>query len=397
MKYTFVFFCATFLVAQEPFLLTFCIDEAVEIALNKHPEVCRINFAEKKDVLMQRQSVELAPLHVNYWQHRTPAGNNMLLIVNQNFGSIPEHLRKAQHQRMVGQTQQAKRALTLDELAWKVKSAYMDAVYYRQRLSILMEHAPKFEAIIDEAELHMYADSTSEIVRVSTGARYATFISRLYIAKEEAKRAEMRLRVAMNLHDETIQISQSTLELYQIHPDRLPSERFIPKKHNAIDDAYIIESQSIINLEKSRLFPAVHAGYVLQNLEGVGSNQGWMVGLSLPVWAQPQKARVKAAEINLKILELETQERQFTAINHVETLKSLLNEYFLLISFSRENLLIEAQLILNQIENDFFDNQITDYADAFTKMNNAVNAKLNYLEYISLYNQTALELEFFTQ
>ena len=74
-----------------------------------------------------------------------------------------------------------------------------------------------------------------------------------------------------------------------------------------------------------------------------------------------------------------------------------MNEYFVQISFSKENLLIEAGLTLEEIEQDFSAGRIVNYAEAFTKVNHAVFAKLNHLEYINLYNQTALELEYYTQ
>ena len=397
MKYTFVLYIAAFVAAQENVPLTFCIDEAVVIALNNHPVASKIDFAERKDVLLQQQSLELEPVQLRYWRSGASAGTHTLFSATQNFGSILEHVRRAQHHRAAISAQQAARTLTVEELAWKVKAAYTDVVYYNQRLEIMLEHAPLFEALIYVAEARMTADSISDLERVSTGARYAAFISRMYIAQEEAKRAELRLRQIMNLPDEEIKISQTTLGLYQIHPDKPVNERFNPVKHNAFDDAMLSEAQAAVNLEKSRMYPAIHAGYVYQNIEGAGRFQGWMAGMSLPVWVQPQRARIKQAQTDLKIKEMETKYRQFSDNVHVETLKSLLNDYFLLISFSRENLLVEAGLIVDEVEKNFLAGRITDFAGAFTKLGDAVNSHLNYLEYMSLYNQTALELEFFTQ
>ena len=324
----------------------FSMDEAVSIAMANHPVARSIAVSEQKDAMMQQQAFELAPLHLKYWQRNAAsAGNDRILSVTQDFGSIAEHVRRTQHYRTVTSTRQAQQVLTLDELARQVKSAYMDLVYYRQRLQIMHEHSNYFEALISVAEIHLFVDSISDLVKVSAGARYAAYQSRMYIAEEEFKRAEMRLRQLLYLPDGIIETSQTELLIYQIHPYKPFNERFVPVKHDAFDAAQMAEAQSAVKLEKSKLFPSVHAGYIYHNVEGMNNYQGWMVGLSLPLWTQPQRAHIRQAEIDAIEKGYETEYRQFADRQHVETLKSLLNEYFVQISFSRENRLIEAELI----------------------------------------------------
>jgi len=274
-------------------------------------------------------------------------------------------LTQQSHHCTITSTQQAEQILTLDKLAWQVKSAYMEAVYHRRRLPIMQEHSHYFEALISVAEIHLAADSITELKRVSTGTRYAIYQSRMYIAEEELKRAETLLCQLLYLPFGTIEPSETDLELYQIHSDKLLHERFEPVKHKALDEAHLWEAQSLLKLEKSKLFP--------------------------------QRARIKQAEIEVKMKANETEYRQFAAMQHVENLQSLLNEYFVQISLSKENMLVEARLTLQAVEKDFAAGRITNYAETFVKVSNAVSAKLNHLEYTNLYNQTALELEFCTQ
>jgi len=297
----------------------------------------------------------------------------------------------------IASTRQAERELTLDKLAWQVKSAYMDVACYSLRLQIMQEHDQYFEALISFAEIHLAADSITQLTRVSAGTRYALYQSRMFIAEEELKRAETRLCQLMYLPAVKIETNQTEPELYQIHPEKDMMERFEPVKHKTIDEAQINEAQSLVKLEKSKLYPAVHAGYIHWNIEGMNNYNGWIAGLSVPLRAKPQWARIRQAEIDVIMKTNETEYRQFTGMQHVETLKSLLNEYFVQISLSKENLLIEANLVLEEVEKDFAAGRITNYAETITKVNNAVSAKLNHLEYLNLYNQTALELEFYTQ
>ena len=373
------------------------MDEAVVIALANHPVARNAALAEQKDALMQQQAVAIAPVQAKYRQRNASAGNDHLWFVTQDFGVIPEHIRRSKHYRTMASANRAERALTLDELAWQVKSAYLDVVYYRERLHVMQEHDHYFEALISTAEIRLAADSIAELTRVSAGTRYAAYQSRMYIAEEELKRAETRLRQLMYLPNEEIIVRQPVLELYQIHPDKLPDARFNPVKHYAADSAQLKEAESNILLERSQLFPALHAGYINRNFTGTVNYHGWMVGLSVSLWPQPQRSRIRQAEIDLQQKANETEYRQFADQQHVESLKSLLNEYFVQISFSKENVLLEADLILKEVEADFATGNIMNYAGMFSKVHNAVSAKLNHLEYISLYNQTALELEYYTQ
>ena len=391
----FIFSFLSFRLHSTPFLT---MDEAVAIAIANHPVARNAALLEQKDAMKRQQSVEIAPLNLRYLQRNAATlGNAQIWSITQDFGSIPEHLRRAQLYRAESLTKQIERTLTLDELIRQVKAAYMNVAYYGQRLQIMQEHIHYFEALISIAEIHLFVDSISDLLKVSTGARYASYRSRMYIAEEELKRAEMRLRQLMFVPDAKIETYQAELQLYQIHPEKPLLERFDPMTHNLLDAAQIAEAESAVKLEKSKLYPAIHAGYFQQNIEGMNSYQGWMIGLSVPLWAQPQRARIKQAEIDIMVKAYETEYRQFADRQHIETLKSLLNEYFVQISFTKENLLLEAELTLKEIEIDFATGRITDYAEAFTKVSNAVYAKLEHLEYIILYNHTALELEYLTQ
>jgi cobalt-zinc-cadmium resistance protein CzcA len=373
------------------------MDDALSIALVNHPLARNTVLEEQKDGLMQKRSVDLAPLQAKYWQLNAASGSNNLILLTQDFGSIPEHFRQSKYFRSVSSLNKANRALELDELKRQVKSAYLNLVYYTERLKLMQEHERFFEALISTAEIYLASDSVKELTIVSAGVQYATYQSRMYIAEEELKRAENRLRQLMYLPDGKIIPTQNELELYQIHPDKDLNVRFDPLRHRSRNEAYLDMKEAAIALDKSKLFPAIHAGYIRQHIAGVNNFNGWMLGLSLPLWIQPQRAKIKQAEIDRQINVNEMEYEQFVHSQHIESLKSLLNEYFVQISFSKENLLEEAKLILLEVENDFAEATITDYADTFSKVRQALSARLNHLEYINMYNQTALELEYYTQ
>jgi hypothetical protein len=258
-------------------------------------------------------------------------------------------------------------AIVLYELQWQVKAAYFDVIYHYNRLNTIYMHDNYFEAFMSMVEIYIDADSISELTKFSTGAFFASHQSHRYVAAEELKRAERRLRQIMYIEMPSIELSSTDFDLYQIHPNRLAIDRFNALEHKYFDDNQLLKAQSAIKNEKKR-------------------------------WLYPKRrARISKAQAHADATAYEIEYRKFYNLQRIEILKSLLNEYYVQITLSNEVLLIEAALALKDLETRFIDGHISNYAEAFKVATDAVNAKLNRLEYIRLYNLTALELEYYTR
>jgi cobalt-zinc-cadmium resistance protein CzcA len=117
-----------------------------------------------------------------------------------------------------------------------------------------------------------------------------------------------------------------------------------------------------------------------------------MFGLSIPLIFNAQTAKIKEARINQKITANETEYQKLYLKKNIENLQIRLNQYFVNISYFRENALDEAETIIQSSVNQLIDKKIT-YSVYLGNIIKAYGIRSSYLTAIRLYNETAIEME----
>jgi cobalt-zinc-cadmium resistance protein CzcA len=162
------------------------------------------------------------------------------------------------------------------------------------------------------------------------------------------------------------------------------------------------QERKVVN---AKFFPDINVGYFNQTLIGTSANgngelatssdrfQGFMVGLSIPIWFVPQSAKVKAARINEEKLQLQVDynhalmqsQWQQTVQEYIKN-KSSVNYY-------QTSALQNAELILRQ-SNLAYRNGEIDYMEHWLTVRNALQIRENYLNNLNNLNQSVITLEF---
>jgi len=165
-------------------------------------------------------------------------------------------------------------------------------------------------------------------------------------------------------------------------------------------------AKKTIGVEKARLLPDVTLGYFNQSLIGTqlingkeqffgGSNrfQGFYFGLSVPLWAKPQKARIQAAKVQeqLNATNFEFSQRaietQYTqAVQEYRKFQTNLAYY-------ENSALATAKLLLDQSGKAYQTGEIS-YIEYTQALNQSLITQANYLETINGYNQAINKIEF---
>ena len=170
----------------------------------------------------------------------------------------------------------------------------------------------------------------------------------------------------------------------------------------------ILVAQKEIKVEKSKLLPDFSIGYFNQSLVGthevdgtskyygVGKRfQGVEAGISIPIFSKPQKARIRAAEINQQRREAEVQAFSFGLSQRGSLLLSELRRLAIQIDYYRKTALPQAELLIRTSQRAFEVGEL-DYYQLSQSLNNANNVRRQYIDIINQYNQTAIELELIT-
>lgn len=163
-----------------------------------------------------------------------------------------------------------------------------------------------------------------------------------------------------------------------------------------------------IQVEKSKLLPDFNVGYFNQSLVGnyekngvtkyYGAGhrfQGIEAGIAIPLFSRPQKARIKAAEINQQRREAEVQAFYFNLSQRGATLLSDIKRLNIQLDYYRRTALPQADLLIRTSRRAFEVGEM-DYYQLSQSLNNANNVKRQYVETLNTYNQAVIELELIT-
>ncbi|SJZ85731.1 CusA/CzcA family heavy metal efflux RND transporter [Sediminibacterium ginsengisoli] len=163
-----------------------------------------------------------------------------------------------------------------------------------------------------------------------------------------------------------------------------------------------------ISVEKSKLLPDFNVGYFNQSLVGTydvnGSPkyygagrrfQGIEAGISIPLFSRPQKARIRAAEINQQRREAEVQAFYFGLSQRGTLLLSELRRIAIQLNYYRNTALPQAQVLIRSSQRAFEAGEL-DYYQLSQSLNNGNGVRRQFIELLNQYNQSAIELELIT-
>ncbi len=222
---------------------------------------------------------------------------------------------------------------------------------------------------------------------------YAASKNSLLKITEELIIAENKLKQLMNTDGDFIPESDS-LVIYQLPAGTDPSARFSSSVMlNYYENLYAIENVKY-NIERSRYFPELSAGYFNQQIDQVGGFTGWSIGLKMPIWFLPQNAKVQEAKIGKEKAINIFEYQKFNLEKEIENLVIHLDQIQNDLIYYHENALKKATLLTNTAQIQFEKEEI-EYLEFLQSIKAAQEIKLGYSETLYNYNITAIKLEFY--
>lgn len=267
------------------------------------------------------------------------------------------------------------------ELIKAVGETFVNLLYLKEKQLLLMRSDTIFAEFLRKAELRL-AKGESNILEKTTAE----------IQRGKVKIQLNELLVQKRLLATQLQLLMNTSFAYEPTANQftfntpLKSDSSLISNHPLLKykEQQIAISKALTSVEKAKLLPDINLGVSSVTIRGIGPdnvlyeggkrfNSG-QVGLSIPIFASAQRAKVKAA----KILEVE-------ALNNFEVEKQTLqNQYQSLLGAyqnQEENL---TYLKASALPNAAVIRQIAD--------KQFINGDINYLEWVTLTNQSIIIL-----
>jgi cobalt-zinc-cadmium resistance protein CzcA len=293
--------------------------------------------------------------------------------------------------------------LTQAELAAQVKAAYYHLAHAHALRALLARHDSLLAEFVRAAGL-----------RVRTGE--GTLLEQ---STAEAQWAELKNAQLQNQADSEIFLAQ--LQALLNRPAALPVGNLALAKRPAppLDTAALGQNpgyallqqqtevaRKLVAVEKARLWPDLTLGYFNQSLIGTyrigGQDQfldgrrrfsGFQVGVALPLWARPQKARIGVAQLAAQVAQTQTDLHRKNLHVQLAAAGQQLAKQQAALQLFEQQWLPNASLLQANAQKAFAAGEIGywEYAQALAR---AHAARVAHLAALNGYNQAVVQIEF---
>jgi heavy metal efflux system protein len=380
------------------------LSEAIDIALQNNPTV----RAAHHDAAAQRQlskiSVDLPKTDVMlmYGQYNSFSKNDNNLSLTQ---SIPFTVFGAQASanRAMSTSIDYQKSMTENEIIWQVKRTYHQLLYARAFHLLLQREDSLYGNFVNAASTRYRTGESRLLEKLTADEQLNEIAIRMRQNEVEMLNLKSQLEILLNVKD----LPPIGDELVERSLEAGDTSAYLANPSFSYAKSQVDLAERDRRLQQARFAPDLQVGVFTQTLIGTvnpdngntaSANErftGFQVGLSMPIWFGPHRARVKAAEFSK--LAAESRFTQFT-----ETLRAQANETLRQVELQKANLgyyektaLPNAEKILSQSQTAFQEGEI-DYPEFLLALRNSISVKENYLKALNDYNQNVIYLEYLT-
>jgi len=384
------------LFAQEKETQKLTLEQAVEFVLTNNPTIQNASLNIESANKQKQGILNFEPTEFSYQNGQI---NSDLIDhsfeINQNFGSLLTHYQTG---KLVSQNinlSEKEFAIVRKEVIAQTKIAWYKWIYLINQYKIKQEKASLYKEFMRIAQLKHELGESNLLEQIFAETEYASSKNKLLKQMEQLIIAENNLKQIMNLDGDFIPESDSLI-LYQLPAGTNPNERFSTSVLSEYyKGVYNIENVKY-NIERSRFFPEISAGYFNQQIDNIGGFTGWSVGLSMPLWFLPQNSKVLIAKIEREKAMNNYEYQKFNLEKEIENLVIQLDQLQNDLIYYHENALKKAALLKLTAQTQFEKEEI-EYQEYMQSIRAAYDIELAYLETLYNYNNIAIKLEFFTQ
>ncbi|HFC00897.1 MAG TPA: CusA/CzcA family heavy metal efflux RND transporter, partial [Phaeodactylibacter sp.] len=390
-----IFLMATFLYSNNSSAQTILsLDEAIDVALKNNAGLkgATLRIAHSQQLVHASKKIEPTHFYFGFDQNNIADNGKPLGILGaaQNFKlpSVYEAQKDLSQKKVALQEQQLK----LDERVVKkaISKTYYTILYW-ENLKLNYQYLDSLYSQMAHAATRRYEVGESNYLeKLTTTTKKKEMALQLEQCQNNINAAYQELAKWLQTKDE--------FQIKKIDFTPLETTTFDLTNHPAMNyyQAASAVSRSAVEVEKKQLLPDFQAEYFL------GSNlakdaklyNGFQLGVGIPLWRKSQRATVKAAEIEMQIIEQQSDNQRVMLNGDYKQLQAQLNKYKKSLSFYEEDGKRLSEEIINTSGKAFRAGEI-DFLQYIQSLENAKNIEKNYLDSLIQYNLTVLEMRYF--
>jgi len=278
------------------------------------------------------------------------------------------------------------------EVTRKVKSAYITWKTLFARKKILLSQDSIYKEFKRATALQYEVGDVNKLAMLMAETRSVGMGKLLFDLESDLAVVEKELKILMNR------------EGAYFPEDALP-ERLMPVILE--DSSWMTGNPSLIvwetqaeiykalkQKEQMLMLPDLKLGYFNQSIDAQTGFQGWMFGISVPLWFWSQQGKIQTAQIgeDIAINSLELERKKMSS--RIGQLYDLLGKYDHALRLFEDFALAQADEIVDNATLSYKEGEI-DYIEYVQNISMAFEIRLNYLDALNDFNQAVIELDYY--
>ncbi len=297
----------------------------------------------------------------------------------------------------------AERSLALEQnnLVYEVRLAYELLLYHQALQQLLLSQDTLFANFARVASVRYKTGEGTLLEKTTAESQHLEIKNQLQQNEADRNIVQKRLQVLVNTA-EVIQPNEDFVKrtLTQGTLTNNPTWQYELQQTNI--------SRQALRVERNRFLPDLELGYFNQTLIGFQNTtgteefydkskrfQGFIVGVSFPLWFAPQTARAKAAFYQHEAAQKTAGYTQALITQEYEQAMLELRKNETSLAYYEQSALQNAALILSQATKSFQTGEI-GYAEYLQSLRTAIGIKANYLMALQQYNLSIIKIESLT-
>jgi len=367
--------------------------QAMEMAKANYPALKNAQLAVKAAATTHKGSFDLGSTQVDYQRGQINAElrQDYFLTINQNFGSPFQMMAERQ---VLAQEVKLLEAQTLENertLLQALSFSWDEWQWIHTKLNMLSRQLQLYDDFVKTARLRYETGESNLLSKVLAETKREQLMVQIQELNSMQQTALSKINLMVH-HETPVAPLASEWERIPLPTQMLGSEL---NAHPLlqIKQQQWQAAQKMHQLERSKLSPSFSAGVFQQKLEGATGFSGWQLGISMPLWFMPQKAKASAAKLKVQMASNELDLNRSMLQQQKSSLltrESALREKLL---FYEEQASENAELIEEKSKTLYQNGEIS-YHEHILNLSEALNLRLLHLDALQQYNQVAIELKF---
>lgn len=368
---------------------TVTLDEAVEMAIENHPQLKSAEAAIQRTKAMRGESWELTPTTVDYsfGQLNGIERKDREISITQSVGSLLTPFYKNALVRRQTETGTHYKELVRREIIAEVKRAWSYYLYTQELCNLYADQNAMAAELQHTSELRYEQGDITRLERSMSATMAADMRNKLFQAQEEHKVAAARLQWVCYSSTPVVP-ADSVLTRF------IPVAEVSTELQRSYFESQVREAEARTRIEKSRFFPEFSVGYQRQNILPDKGLNAYVVGASFPIFFNTQRSRIRQAKADAYIARNNAEINMRDMNNRITELQANLRRYDESLRYYTGSALTEAATLIRDAKVQLANSETT-IAEYIMSLNTALEIRRGYIETLNQYNIAALEYELY--